>query len=155
MLHEVLLFIIPCKLWALDRCAGADPCACIESSQQQILPLVILHTDFFFLYTCLSSSRRAFNFPQEKLHVASLFSAVCLMNTTTHFTLLFGKAHDIYVNIALLTKACKFTHKQQSFKTFQKLLLKKKNNNKTQQKMKNTLIEKLGKSTEDPARALH
>lgn len=60
---------------------------------------------FFFCNTCLSSSRKSFDFPQGKFHVANLFSAVFLANTTTFFTLLFGEAHDIYVNTVLAAKA--------------------------------------------------
>lgn len=79
----------------------------LAPKELQILPLDISISLwlFFFFNACLNSSRKAFNFPQGKFHVANLFSAVRLTNTKTHFMLLFGKVHDIYVNTVFVTKA--------------------------------------------------
>lgn len=93
------------KSWVFDRCAGADPCACTKRTPNTPTGHLYFLMTFFFFNACLNSSRKAFNFPQGKFHVANLFSAVCLTNTKTHFMLLFGKVHDIYVNTVFVTKA--------------------------------------------------
>lgn len=104
MLHEVFLFLHLQVVGFWQMCWSRSLCLHQKNSKYSHWTSLFPY-DFFFFNACLNSSRKAFNFPQGKFHVANLFSAVRLTNTKTHFMLLFGKVHDIYVNTVFVTKA--------------------------------------------------
>lgn len=94
MLHEVLLFVTPCKSWALDRCAGADPCACTESSQLQILPPVIsLSSWVFFGQYMPKQLKKSIWFPTREVPCGKLvFSCVPNKYNNSFYTFVWESA---------------------------------------------------------------